>query len=236
MPKTIRRRQLSSIVALCFLAVFAAIAKAGTPIASKGCGGTPPLAPGESAARTIQVGDLEREYRLHLPAGFDPSVPAPLVLAIHGYTTTAERLEKEYTSFSQHADEHGYVVVYPQATSFEVAGNLITSWNDLACNASPGPEGSTCTDEAVDYPTPPECGEPRECDWCSCYSARPIRGHSSGGGHDRQGLQLCAGTLTEDLDDQHLCHSRHVGTVRRDAGERRIHVHTDLAGHGCVGS
>jgi hypothetical protein len=41
MPKTIRRRQLSSIVALCFLAVFAAIAKAGTPIASKGCGGTP---------------------------------------------------------------------------------------------------------------------------------------------------------------------------------------------------
>jgi polyhydroxybutyrate depolymerase len=120
-------------------------------------------------ARTIQVGELEREYRLHLPTGYDPARPAPLVLAFHGYTTTAYQFENKYTSFSQLADEHGFVAVYPQATSFEVAGYLITSWNDLACNASPGPEGPICTADARDYPTPPECGEPRECDWCSCH-------------------------------------------------------------------
>ncbi len=39
----------------------------------------------------------------------------------------------------------------------------------FACNASPGPVGPICTAEAFDYPTPPECGEASECDWCSCY-------------------------------------------------------------------
>jgi polyhydroxybutyrate depolymerase len=130
---------------------------------------TPPLQPGETVARTVRVGDLEREYRLHLPTGYDSGTAVPLVLAIHGYTGTAEALERRDASFSRHADEHGYAVVYPQATGFEVAGTMITSWNDLACNASPGPEGSTCTGDADDYPTPPECGDPRECDWCSCH-------------------------------------------------------------------
>ena len=92
-----------------------------------------------------------------------------MVLVIHGYTGNVMKLENEYTSFSRHADRKGYVVGYPQATGFEVDGATITSWNDLACNASPGPEGPICTDEAFDYPTPPECGEPSECDWCSCY-------------------------------------------------------------------
>jgi len=143
--------------------------EAPTPRGSAGCGSESVLTAGESAVLTLQVGELEREYRLHLPPGYDPAKPVPLLLGFHGYTITAERFEKEYTSFSRHADEKGYVVAYPQATGFEVGGNLITSWNDLACNASPGPQGSTCTEGAVDYPTPPECGEPRECDWCSCY-------------------------------------------------------------------
>jgi polyhydroxybutyrate depolymerase len=140
---------------------------AGEPRLSAGCGGTPPAKPGDTVVRTVRVGELEREYRLHLPTGYDPESAVPLVLAIHGYTGTAEALENERTR--RHADEHRYIVAYPQGAGFEVAGTLITSWNDLACNASPGPEGPTCTEDADDYPTPPECGEPRECDWCSCH-------------------------------------------------------------------
>jgi len=157
------------VIAICLASAVATAAGDGPPRSSAGCGEKAPSAPGESVARTIQVGELEREYRLHLPTGYNPTKPVPLVLAIHGYTTTAFQFEHKYNSFSPHADEHGYVVVYPQGTSFEAGGQLITSWNDLACNASPGPEGSICTDDATDYPTPPECGEPRECDWCSCY-------------------------------------------------------------------
>ena len=120
-------------------------------------------------ARTIQVGDLEREYRLDLPNSYDRAKPIPLVLVIHGYTGNVMKPGNEYAAFSQHADENGYVVAYPQGTGFEANGMLITSWNDLGCNASPGPEGPICTEEAFDYPTPPECGQPSECDWCSCY-------------------------------------------------------------------
>jgi polyhydroxybutyrate depolymerase len=159
----------SILVTICLALMVAGAGSAESPRSSAGCGKKAPLAPGDTEVRTIQVDELEREYRLHLPIGYNPADPSPLVLAFHGYTTTAFQLEKKYTSFSRHADQNGYIMVYPQATSFEVGDMVITSWNDLACNASPGPEGSICTDEAVDYPTPPECGEPSECDWCSCY-------------------------------------------------------------------
>ncbi len=163
-----RRHEI--LIAGCLLMTFGAInLEAGSPRLSAGCGGKASLAPGATAERTVQVGELERKYRLHLPRGYDSETGAPLVLAIHGYTGTAEAVENEDTSFSRHADEHGYVVVYPQATGFLFEGRLVTSWNDLGCNASPGPEGSICTEDADDYPTPPECGEPRECDWCSCH-------------------------------------------------------------------
>jgi polyhydroxybutyrate depolymerase len=170
--------QLCALVGVLFCIVMAAATPGVTVEApadealsrwSAGCGSKAPLAPGHSAPFKIKVGDLEREYRLHLPSDYDPSRPVPLVLVIHGYTGNVMKLENEYTTFSNHADEHGYVVAYPQGTGFEANGMTITSWNDLGCNSSPGPEGPICTDQADDYPTPPECGEPSECDWCSCY-------------------------------------------------------------------
>jgi polyhydroxybutyrate depolymerase len=170
MPHIMRSRRTIVFAGFIPLVMFGVVAvAAGSPRPSAGCGVTPPLRPGETVVRKVQVGELEREYRVHLPTDYDSATAVPLVLAIHGYTGTAEALENEETSLSRHADEHGYVVAYPQATGFEVDGRMITSWNDLACNASPGPEGSICTEDADDYPTPPECGEPRECDWCSCH-------------------------------------------------------------------
>ena len=164
-----RRRKAPLAGALLLLSVGAATAAAGATRPSAACGQPPGLSPGESIVRSLEVGGLEREYRLHLPPGYVGSTPVPLVLVIHGYTGTAEQTENENTSFTRHADEQGYAVAYPQATGFEVEGSLVTSWNDLACGASPGPEGPTCTDGAFDYPTPPECGAPRDCDWCSCH-------------------------------------------------------------------
>ena len=159
---------------LCFVvsvvvAVVCGASDAEVARASAGCGTKPQVASGDSEAFALEVGELEREYRLHLPEGYDPKTPSPLVLVIHGYTGNVMQTENEYTSFSRNADANGYVVAYPQGTGFEEGGMTITSWNDLACNASPGPEGPICNEEAFDYPTPPECGEPRECDWCTCH-------------------------------------------------------------------
>ncbi len=157
------------VLGLCLMASIGFAGEGDKINASSGCGVQLPVAAGETMAATIEVGQLEREYRLHLPTGYDSDSPAPLVLVIHGYTGTAEKAEMEYTSFRASSDENGYVAVFPQGTGFEVEGFQVTSWNDEACNASPGPEGPICGEGAFNYPTPPECGEPAECDWCSCH-------------------------------------------------------------------
>ena len=108
------------------------------PGLSNGCGSAPPAVPGETEALSMLVGGLEREYRLHLPAGYDQNTPSSLVLAFHEWRSTAEDYEG-VTWMSRHADEHGYIVVYPQSTSYEdpAIHGMLTSWNDLSCNASP---------------------------------------------------------------------------------------------------
>jgi len=165
---TRRGRYKGAVVLGLFMA--ASIGFAGESVdSSAGCGSKAAIAAGESAAATIEVGGLDRDYRLHLPTGYDSNVPAPLVLVIHGYTGTAEKAEMEYTSFRASSDESGYVAVFPQGTGFEVGGMQVTSWNDLACTGAQGSEGPICGEGAFDYPTPPECGEPRDCDWCSCH-------------------------------------------------------------------
>ena len=164
-----RRYKGIVVLGLCLAAMMGFVGEVAATRPSAGCGAKPPATPGTSITATIQIGDLDREYRLHLPSGYDPTERTPLVVVIHGYTGTAEKVDSEYTEFSRLADEKGFAVVYPQGTGFHVGGQMITSWNDLACNASPGPAGPICTAEAFDYPTPPECGAPGECDWCSCH-------------------------------------------------------------------
>jgi polyhydroxybutyrate depolymerase len=136
---------------------------------SAGCGTVPPVTPGKSARFTLRVGELDREYRVHLPPDYDSRRPVSLVLDFHGYTGDAAG-EELHTGLSAHADRHGYVVVYPQSTGFLAEdGQAITSWNDLAGSASPGPEGPICSEDARKYPHPPECGAPTPCNWASCH-------------------------------------------------------------------
>ncbi len=143
--------------------------EAGEVRRSAGCGAPPPAVAGETTVRSLPLGELDREYRLHLPVGYQPDDAVPLVLSFHGYTGSAQSSELEITGLSDHADEHGYVVVYPQSTSFQAGGYEITSWNDLSCHGPPGLEGPICAPDAVDYPCPPECGDCGDCGWCSCH-------------------------------------------------------------------
>ena len=157
------------LLAVSVLALCCACAAPNLP----GCSLEPPVPGGESGSFTLKVGELDREYILHVPASYDPAALTPLVLWIHGYTGTASGAE-QYTGTSGHADTHGYIVAYPQATSFRAGlpgreDARVTSWNDLTCNVSPGPEGEICTDDAFDYPCPPECGDCGACNWCSCH-------------------------------------------------------------------
>ncbi len=151
------------------LTCWAALGSMAEPSASRGCGAEPPAKPGTSAAFGLTSGGLDREYRLHLPPSYVADRPMSLMLDFHGYTGDAAG-EEAYTGLSDHADEHGYIVVYPQGTAFrDQSDRLITSWNDLAGSRPAGPEGPICAEGADFYPHPPECGEPTRCTWATCH-------------------------------------------------------------------
>jgi polyhydroxybutyrate depolymerase len=68
---------------------------------------------GETLAGTIRVGERDRTYIAYIPANARPS--PPLVIAFHGSMGSSKgmRIATGY-EFDRLADEHGFIVVYPQ--------------------------------------------------------------------------------------------------------------------------
>ena len=71
--------------------------------------------PGSTVVLTLSVNGEPRTYRLHAPAAFDPSRPAPLVLVLHGAMGNAARVEARY-HWDALSDQDGFFVVYPQGS------------------------------------------------------------------------------------------------------------------------
>jgi polyhydroxybutyrate depolymerase len=72
--------------------------------------------------RTIESGHRQRHYLVHVPRGYDPKRPVPVVLALHGAAMTGELMAR-MTGLNDTADREGFVVVYPDGT-----GSVMT-WN-----------------------------------------------------------------------------------------------------------
>jgi polyhydroxybutyrate depolymerase len=159
------------ILPLMFMGAFGPEASANPPPhqGSSGCGKAPPTAIGQTETLSTTFDGLNRTYNVHLPPSYDPNTPQSLVVVFHGYGGSAEGVENETTLMSPHADANGYIVVYPQSTTFPGGANYgdVSSWNDLSCSGSPGPAGPTCSANAFEYPFPESCG-PSECNWCNC--------------------------------------------------------------------
>ncbi len=77
------------------------------------------LPPGDHE-RTLEVGDSERSYLLHVPASARDGSP-PLVVVLHGGDRNS-LLPIASVGFTQLADDEGFVVAYPSA--------LVANWND----------------------------------------------------------------------------------------------------------
>jgi polyhydroxybutyrate depolymerase len=58
------------------------------------------------------VGDLERDYLLHIPPGLDSQQPVPVVFAFHGSEEGADVIQG-MSGFNDIADINGFIVVYP---------------------------------------------------------------------------------------------------------------------------
>lgn len=96
-----------------------------TLVPTSGCGKKPPISAGSSAGFTLEVGGLNRQYRLHLPAGYVPWRRHSLVIAFHGHSSTAALFE-QLTRFSTLADAEHFIAVFPQGA---VGPDGRTGWN-----------------------------------------------------------------------------------------------------------
>jgi polyhydroxybutyrate depolymerase len=120
---------------------------------------------------------VEREYFVYRPQHIPIDQALPVVLALHGWGSTATGFETIY-QLNRHAGKNGYMLVYPQGTHFQGALGedptaekyLVSSWNDQVSNFSPGPNGEkACNEDRLKFPCPPECGSCNHCGWVSCY-------------------------------------------------------------------
>lgn len=60
---------------------------------------------------------VERKYLLHVPETYDPSVPSPLVVSIHGFASWPQN-QMQTSRWNDLADREGFIVVYPSGTGF----------------------------------------------------------------------------------------------------------------------
>lgn len=80
----------------------------------------------------LEYGGLTRTALLHVPP-HDNSATLPLMINYHGGGGHA-RGQQDYTSMNRHADQHGYIVVYPNGTG-RWQTRLLT-WNAGSCCGS----------------------------------------------------------------------------------------------------
>jgi polyhydroxybutyrate depolymerase len=94
-----------------------------------GCKPVATVAPASCAPGTydeqIVSGGQTRQYRLHVPANYQPGKPVPLVFGFHGAGMTGAGFES-YSGFSVQADQAGFIVAYPQGL-----GNDISNWDSM---------------------------------------------------------------------------------------------------------
>jgi polyhydroxybutyrate depolymerase len=74
--------------------------------------------------RTLQFGGQTRSYILHVPPSYTGKFPVPLVIDMHGWTSTAA-MQALISGFRQKSDEEGFLVAWPQG--------LNNSWNAMDC-------------------------------------------------------------------------------------------------------
>jgi polyhydroxybutyrate depolymerase len=109
------------------------------------CGSTPDPAPAPleqpsptpGAARPVAPGpvtiDLDgRPFQLHVPESYDPADPAPLVVLLHGYTSSAN-IQEGYFRLTAESEARGFLYARPDGT---IDGRGDQFWNatDACCD------------------------------------------------------------------------------------------------------
>lgn len=70
---------------------------------------------GTFPSESLKVGKDNREYRLVVPTSVDLAKPAPLVFAFHGFLIDSKDTMPLYSKLNEAAQEHRFILVYPNA-------------------------------------------------------------------------------------------------------------------------
>jgi polyhydroxybutyrate depolymerase len=92
--------------------------------------------------RKLVVGELMRSYHFHVPPGYNPKKPVPVVVVLHGAAMNGAIMEW-FSDLSKKSDEAGFIAVYPNGTG--LGGTLLT-WN---AGLFPGSLNSTRADDVA---------------------------------------------------------------------------------------
>jgi polyhydroxybutyrate depolymerase len=96
--------------------------------------GAPPAMP-TTGTGTVEVGG--RPVTVHVPKRYSPARPAPLVIALHGYTSDAAELET-FLQLTPESEKRGFVYAYPDGSTDDRGDRF---WNATdACCAFSGAE------------------------------------------------------------------------------------------------
>jgi polyhydroxybutyrate depolymerase len=115
---TDRLAKAGGVAALgCLLAI------ALTPTTASATCGANTLSPGEQTIN-ISFGGSNRSYILHTPTGYTGTTAVPLVIDIHGFTSSASG-QRGVSGYQAKADRAGFIVAWPQG--------LNNSWNGYGC-------------------------------------------------------------------------------------------------------
>jgi polyhydroxybutyrate depolymerase len=97
-------------------------------VASPGCENADAVSAGE-ATLTMTSGAMQRSYIRHVPPGYSPTEPTPLVLDFHGSAETAQ-VHVNHSALGPYGDERGFVTITPQGM-----GTGLDSYWDTAFDA-----------------------------------------------------------------------------------------------------
>ena len=93
---------------------------------------TPTAAPSAIASPTATVIAADRPATVHVPGSYDPSRPAPLLIVLHGFTSSGAEHES-YFHLQAEAERRGFLTVYPDGTK-DTDGNRFWSATDACCD------------------------------------------------------------------------------------------------------
>lgn len=82
---------------------------------------------------TLTVDGRERAYLLYTPPSYDHTTLAPLVVSIHGFASGPVN-QMEVSQWNQVAEEHGFLVAYPEGTGFPKRWNTSGVVSDNAAD------------------------------------------------------------------------------------------------------